>query len=210
MAAFFRSGYEANLVPNWLPSLTGVQAKLKTGAKVADVGCGYGHSTIIMAQAFPNSRFYGYDYHDASIEAARENAREAGVADRVDFEVADVKSIPNKQFDLICFFDCLHDLGDPVGAARHASSVLADDGTVMLVEPFAGDEVEDNLNIVGRIFYSGSTTLCCAHSLSEEVGLALGAQAGQRRLAEVFRDGGFKHFHRATETPFNLIFEAKK
>lgn len=210
VAAFFRSGYEANLVPNWLPAIDGASEKLAQGGKVADVGCGYGHSTIIMAKAFPNSRFYGYDYHPESIQAARKNALDAGVADRVEFHVADVKSIPNEQFDLICFFDCLHDLGDPVGAAAHASTVLADDGRVMLVEPFAGDAVEDNLNVVGRIFYSGSTTLCCAHSLSEDVGLALGAQAGERRLAEVFHDGGFKYFRRATETPFNLIFEAGK
>ncbi len=210
VAAFFRSGYQANLVANWLPAIDGAIEKLEAGARVADVGCGHGHSTIIMAREFPNSKFYGYDYHAESIEAARQNALKEGVADRVEFHVSDVKSIPDKQFDLICFFDCLHDLGDPVGAASRASHVLAEDGRVMLVEPFANDKVEDNLNVVGRIYYSGSTTLCCAHSLSEEVGLALGAQAGEHRLAEVLRDGGFRHFRRATETPTNMIFEARK
>jgi SAM-dependent methyltransferase len=210
VAAFFRSGYAANLVSHWLPALDGVVSRLEEGAKVADVGCGYGHSTIIMAQAFPKSHFFGYDYHEESIVAARENAQAAGVADRVSFHVAGIKDMPNEQFDLVCFFDCLHDLGDPVGAARHVGSVLAKDGTVMLVEPYAGDAPEDNHNLVGRIFYSGSTALCCAHSLSEEVGLALGAQAGERRLAQVFRDAGFGHFLRATETPFNMIFEARK
>jgi SAM-dependent methyltransferase len=163
-----------------------------------------------MAEAFPQSRFHGYDYHEASIVAARENALAAGVADRVSFHVAGIKDMPNEGFDLVCFFDCLHDLGDPVGAAAHVGKVLAESGTVMLVEPAAGDAPEDNHNLVGRIFYSGSTALCCAHSLSEEVGLALGAQAGQRRLAEVFRAAGFNHFRRATETPFNMIFEARK
>ena len=210
VAAFFRSGYTANLVPNWLPALDGVVDRLRKGIKVADVGCGHGHSTIIMAEAFPNSRFFGYDNHAESIAAARKNAEAAGVADRVSFQVASIKEMPDEQFDLVCFFDCLHDLGDPVGAARHVGKVLAPDGTVMLVEPFAHDRVEDNLNTVGRIYYSGSTTLCCAHSLSEEVGLALGAQAGQKRLAAVFREAGFAHFRRATETPFNMIFEARK
>ncbi|MDY6982103.1 MAG: methyltransferase domain-containing protein [Pseudomonadota bacterium] len=210
VAAFFRSGYTANLVPKWLPALDGVVERLRKGIKVADVGCGYGHSTIIMAQAFPNSRFYGYDNHAESIEAARRNAEAAGVADRVSFHAAGIKEMPNEQFDLVCFFDALHDMGDPVGAACHACNVLAKDGTVMLVEPFAHDSVEDNLNVVGRIYYSGSTTLCCAHSLSEEVGLALGAQAGEKRIAEVMREAGFSRFRRATETPFNLIFEARK
>lgn len=210
VAAFFRSGYSAHLVQDWLPAIDGAVAKLNKGAKVADIGCGHGHSSIIMAQAFPNSTFYGYDYHPESIDAARRNARAAGVADRVIFEIADAKSIPDEQFDLICFFDCLHDLGDPVGAAARARNVLAEDGRVMLVEPFANDKVEDNLNIVGRIFYSGSTTLCCAHSLSEDVGLALGAQAGETKLAQVFRDAGFSELRRATETPFNLILEARK
>lgn len=210
VAAFFRSGYAANLVQNWLPALDGVVDKLQAGGSVADIGCGYGRSTILMAQAFPKSRFYGYDYHEESIAAARENARAAGVEDRVSFHVATVKELPDEQFDLVCFFDCLHDLGDPVGAAKRVAQVLADGGSVMLVEPNAGDKVEDNLNLVGRIYYSGSTVLCCAHSLSEEVGLALGAQAGEKRLAEVFREAGFTDFRRATETPFNLICQVRK
>ncbi len=210
VAAFFRSGYNANLVSNWLPALDGVTGKLNAGAKVADVGCGYGHSTIIMAQAFPNTKFYGYDSHAESIVEARANALAAGVADRVSFHVSGIKDIPNEQFDLVCFFDCLHDLGDPVGAARHVEKVLRDDGTILLVEPNAGDKVEHNLHAIGRIYYSASTALCCAHSLSEEVGLALGAQAGEKRLSAVLQEAGFNHFRRATETPFNLIFEAKK
>jgi SAM-dependent methyltransferase len=210
VAAFFRSGYAANLVANWLPALDGVVEKLRAGATVADVGCGYGHSTILMAEAFPNSRFYGYDSHEDSIIAARENARVAGVADRVSFHVAKIKEMPDKKFDLVCFFDCLHDLGDPVGAVRHVAKVLLDDGSVMLVEPAAQDAVEDNLNPVGRIYYSASTALCCAHSLSEEVGLALGAQAGERRLAEIFQQAGLGELRLATSTPFNMIFEAKK
>jgi len=210
VAAFFRPGYQANLVENWLPALNGVTDKLEAGARVADVGCGYGHSTIIMAQAYPNSRFWGFDAHPDSVAAARRNAEEAGVADRVTFEVAKAKDFPAHGYDLVCFFDCLHDLGDPVGAANHAFGALAPDGTVMLVEPFAGDKVEDNLTPVGRLFYSGSTVLCCQHSLSEEVGMALGAQAGEGRLAEVFQEAGFGAFRRATETPFNLVLEAKK
>jgi SAM-dependent methyltransferase len=210
VAAFFRSGYAANLVANWLPALDGRVEKLQAGATVADVGCGYGHSTIMMAEAFPNSRFYGYDSHEASIVAARKNASDAGVADRVSFHVAKIKEIPNEKFDLVCFFDCLHDLGDPVGAVRHVASVLADDGSIMLVEPAAQDAVEDNLNPVGRIYYSASTALCCAHSLSEEVGLALGAQAGKRRLADVFHQAGLDQLRLAVSTPFNMIFEARK
>lgn len=208
-AAFFRNGYLDNLAGNWLPALDGVVEKLDRGAKVADIGCGYGHSSVIMAKAFPDSDFHGFDTHRGSIEAARRVAKEEGVSDRVHFEVASAKDYPKSGFDLVCYFDCLHDMGDPVGAARHAREALADDGTVMLVEPFAGDNVEDNLNPVGRLFYSASTTLCCAHSLSEEVGMALGAQAGERRLAEVFRDAGFTRFRRATETPFNLVLEAR-
>lgn len=209
VAAFYRNGYQANLVQKWLPALEGVDHKLKTGATVADIGCGYGHSTLIMAQAYPNSRFLGFDYHEGSVQAAREHAARAGLADRVDFEVATAKTYPAEGYDLICFFDCLHDMGDPVGAARHAARALARDGAVMLVEPFAGDRVEDNLNTVGRLYYAASTTLCCAHSLSEEVGLALGAQAGEQRLGEVFEQAGFSHFRRAAETPFNLILEAR-
>ncbi|MGH8495406.1 MAG: class I SAM-dependent methyltransferase [Gammaproteobacteria bacterium] len=208
-AAFFRNGYQENLVANWLPSLEGVTKKLEKGALVADIGCGYGHSSIIMAKAFPNSRFRGYDYHEESIEAARKNAKAAGLGDRVRFDVAKAKDYPNAGYDLICFFDCLHDMGDPVGAAKHARVALAKDGTVMLVEPFAGDRLEENLNPIGRMYYSASTTLCCAHSLSEEVGAALGAQAGEERLASVFRRAGFTRVRRATETPFNLILEAR-
>ncbi len=209
VAAFYRNAYRGELVQNWLPALDGVESKLHAGARIADVGCGHGHSTIIMAQAYPHSRFWGFDYHSGSIEVARENAHEAGVADRVRFEVADAGNYGTNSFDLICFFDCLHDMGDPVGAARRAAAALLEDGTVMLVEPFANDRVEENLNPVGRLYYSASTTLCCAHSLSEDVGFALGAQAGEARLAEVFRKAGFRTFRRATQTPFNLILEAR-
>jgi len=210
VAAFFRNGYRANLVQRWLPALDGVVEKLQRGIRVADIGCGYGHSTLIMAEAFPNSRFYGYDCHQESIREARHNAAKAGIADRVQFDVTSAKGLPDHQYELICYFDCLHDMGDPVGAARHAKAVLAPEGSVMLVEPYADDQVEDNINPVGRLYYAASTTLCCAHSLSEEVGLALGAQAGEARLAEVFRQAGFGQFRRATETPFNLIFEARQ
>jgi len=208
-AAFYRNAYRGALVQSWIPALDGVEAKLESGASVADVGCGHGHSTIIMARAFPRSVCHGFDVHPGSIEAARRNAAEAGVEDRVRFEVADAKSYRGGDFDLVCYFDCLHDMGDPVGAARHARESLARDGTVMLVEPFAHDRVEENLNPVGRLYYAASTTLCCAHSLSEEVGLALGAQAGEQRLAGVFEKAGFSRFRRAAETPFNLILEAR-
>jgi len=206
---FFRPGYAANLVSTWIPAFDGVEAKLKSGAKVADVGCGLGASTILMAQAFPNSTFVGFDYHDKSIEMARQKAAEAGVSERVEFAVAKAKDYPGDNYDFVTFFDCLHDMGDPVGAAAHVKDSLAPDGTWMIVEPFAGDRVEDNLNPVGRIYYSASTLLCTPASLSQEVGLALGAQAGEARMREVVTAGGFKHFRRATETPFNLIFEAK-
>lgn len=206
---FFRPGYAANLVSSWIPALNGVEAKLKSGAKVADVGCGLGASTILMAQSFPNSTFVGFDYHDKSIEMARKRAAEAGVADRVEFAVAKAKDYAGENYNFVTFFDCLHDMGDPVGAAAHVKASLALDGTWMIVEPFAGDRVEENLNPVGRIYYSASTLLCTPASLSQEVGLALGAQAGEARLREVVTAGGFKHFRRATETPFNLIFEAK-
>lgn len=208
-AAFFRNGYIENLVANWLPALDGVVEKLERGATVADVGCGYGYSTVTMAKAFPESHFHGFDTHADSIEQARKIAEEAGVADRVTFEVDSAKRFPAKKYDLVCFFDCLHDMGDPVGAARHAGETLDKDGTVLLVEPFAGDSLEENCNPVGRMFYSASTMLCCAHALSEEGGMALGAQAGEKRLAEVFRKAGFSKFRRATETPFNLILEAR-
>jgi SAM-dependent methyltransferase len=206
---FFRPGYRANLVPEWIPALEGVQEKLEGGARVADVGCGHGASTIIMAEAFPNSQFFGFDYHDASIARAREAADEAGVGDRITFEMASAKDYPGEAYDLACVFDCLHDMGDPVGAAAHVLSTLDSDGTWMIVEPFAGDRVEENLNPVGRVFYGASTMICTPASLSQEVGLALGAQAGQARLTEVLEEGGFTRVRRATETPFNLILEAR-
>jgi len=206
---FFRPGYRAHLVESWIPALEGVQEKLEKGARVADVGCGHGASTVILAEAFPNSEFFGFDYHDASIERAREAAREAGVEDRITFGVAAAKDFPGSDYDLVCVFDCLHDMGDPVGAARHVRETLADDGTWMIVEPFAGDSVQENLNPVGRIFYGASTVICTPASLDQEVGLALGAQAGEARLTEVLGEGGFTTVRRATETPFNLILEAR-
>lgn len=206
---FFRPGYAANLVNAWIPALDGVADKLQAGARVADVGCGLGASTILMAQAYPNSTFVGYDYHAPSIEMARERAATAGVADRVRFEVARSTEYPGNDYDFVAFFDCLHDMGDPVGAASHVRESLAPHGTWMIVEPFANDQVEDNLNPVGRAFYGASTLICTPASLSQEVGLALGAQAGEARLRAVVTSGGFTQFRRATETPFNLIFEAK-
>jgi len=205
---FFRPGYRAHLVAEWLPALDGVVEKLERGAKVADIGCGHGASTIILAEAFPNSTFYGFDYHDGSIEQARARAEEAGVADRITFEVAAARDFPGSGYDLVCAFDCLHDMGDPVSAARHIREVLAPDGTWMVVEPYAEDQVEDNLNPVGRVFYGASTVVCTPASLAQEVGLALGAQAGETRLAEVIKEGGFSTVRRATQTPFNLVLEA--
>jgi SAM-dependent methyltransferase len=206
---FFRPGYRAHLVTEWIPALDGVEEKLERGAKVADVGCGHGASTVIMAEAFPNSQFVGFDYHDASIERAREIAKEAGLSDRVSFAVASAADYPGGDYDLVCVFDCLHDMGDPVGAAAHIHETLAPDGAWMIVEPFAGDSVQENLNPVGRVFYGASTVICTPASLSQEVGLALGAQAGEARLAEVIKEGGFKTVRRATETPFNLVLEAR-
>jgi 2-polyprenyl-3-methyl-5-hydroxy-6-metoxy-1,4-benzoquinol methylase len=205
---FFRSGYLGNLIQSWLPSLTGVVAKLERGAKVADVGCGIGASTIIMAKAYPKSTFFGFDYHAGSIEMARQRARDAGVADRVVFEVAKATDFPGTGYDLIAHFDCLHDLEDPNGAAKHARQAVAKDGTWMIVEPFASDRPEHNHNPVGRVFYSASTMLCVPHSLSQG-GPALGAQAGEARLRDVVTSGGFAGFRRATETPFNLVLEAR-
>jgi len=205
---FFHPGYAANLVSKWLPALEGVVAKLEAGARVADVGCGHGASTMLMARAFPRSEFVGYDYHAPSIERARELAAAAGPG-RVRFEVAAAKTYPGTGFDLVTFFDCLHDMGDPVGAATHVRESLAPDGTWMIVEPFAHDRVEDNLTPLGRIFYGASTFVCTPASLSQEVGLALGAQAGEARLREVVLQGGFHRFRRATETPFNIILEAR-
>jgi 2-polyprenyl-3-methyl-5-hydroxy-6-metoxy-1,4-benzoquinol methylase len=206
---FFRSGYIGNLTAAWLPALDGVEAKLAAGAKVADVGCGLGASTILMAKAFPKSRFFGFDYHAGSIELAKQRAKEAHVSDRVTFEVAKSTEFPGKGYDMIAHFDCLHDMEDPVGAARWARQAIAADGTWMIVEPFASDKTEENHNIVGRVFYSASTMLCVPHSLANR-GPALGAQAGEGRLREVVvTGGGFTRFRRATQTPFNLILEAR-
>jgi 2-polyprenyl-3-methyl-5-hydroxy-6-metoxy-1,4-benzoquinol methylase len=205
---FFRPSYLGNLVASWIPSLEGVEAKLRHGAKVADVGCGHGASTILMAQAFPQTKFWGFDYHAPSIATARRRAEQAGVTDRVTFEVARSTSYPGKDYDLVAHFDCLHDMGDPVGAARHVRETLAADGTWMIVEPFAGDKVEENLNPVGRVFYAASTMICVPASLAEQ-GPALGAQAGEARLRDVVTRGGFRRFRRATQTPFNLILEAR-
>jgi SAM-dependent methyltransferase len=206
---FFRPGYAANLVSSWIPALTDVKAKLETGARVADVGCGKGASTLLMAKAFPKSRFFGFDYHDKSIEGARESAKHEGLADRVTFEVSKAKEFPGKEYDLVAVFDCLHDMGDPVGAAKHVRQSLAKDGTWMIVEPFAKDELKDNLNPVGRVYYSFSTLLCTPCSRSQEVGLCLGAQAGEARIREVVSFAGFTRFRRAAETPFNIVYEAR-
>ncbi len=205
---FFRAGYNASLLSDWLPALDGVVEKLKAGGRVADVGCGHGVSTILMAQAFPQSEFVGIDYHDASIETAREHATQEGVTN-ASFEVADATTYRGGDYDLIAFFDCLHDMANPSGAARHARQALKPDGHCMLVEPFAGDSLADNLNPVGRVFYGASSLICVPVSLAQN-GPALGAQAGERRLTDVMMDGGgFSRFRRATETPFNLVFEAR-
>jgi len=207
---FFRPGYSAHLVGKWLPALTGVEQKLQSGAVVADVGCGYGSSTILMAKAFPKSTFYGFDYHSGSIEAARKRSTQQGLGQRITFDVASSKDYPSDNaYDLVTFFDCLHDMGDPVGASRHVLKTLKPDGVWMIVEPFAGDSPEQNHNPVGRIMYSASTMVCTPASLAQEVGLGLGAQAGERRLREVVMAGGFTRFRRASETPFNLVFEAR-
>jgi SAM-dependent methyltransferase len=205
---FFRSGYRGNLVSSWLPALDGAVARLERGAKVADVGCGLGASTILMAQAYPKSRFFAYDSHPGSIETARKRALEAGVAERVTFEVAGSTDFPGRDYDLVCHFDCLHDMEDPTGAARRVREVLAPDGTWLIVEPFASDRREDNHNPVGRVFYSASTLLCVPHSVSRR-GPALGAQAGEARLRRIAGEAGFARFRRATETPFNLVLEAR-
>ena len=206
---FFRPNYIGNLVDSWIPALEGVERKLRAGAKVADVGCGHGASTVIMAREYPNSTFTGFDYHGESISAARRAAEEAGVADRCTFAVAPANNYPGNDYDLVAIFDALHDMGDPVGAAAHVLKTLKPDGTWMIVEPYAGDRLEDNINPVGRVYYSASTTLCVPASKDQEVGLALGAQAGEARLREVVADGGFGRFRRATETPLNLVFEAR-
>ena len=206
---FFRPSYAANLINSWIPALDGVQAKLASGALVADVGCGHGASTILMAQAFPQSLFVGFDYHQGSIDVARQSAERAGVGNRVRFERASAKNYEGREYDLVTFFDCLHDMGDPVGAASHVRQTLKPDGHWMIVEPFANDQLEDNINPVGRVFYSASTLLCTPCSRSQEVGLCLGAQAGEARIRKVVSEGGFTGFRRATETPFNLVFEAR-
>jgi SAM-dependent methyltransferase len=206
---FFRPGYAANLVSAWIPALDGVHAKLEAGAQVADVGCGHGASTLIMAQAYPASRFVGFDYHAPSIAHANEAAQRAGVADRVRFEVASAKEFPGRGYDLVAMFDCLHDMGDPVGASAHVRESLKSDGSWLIVEPYANDALQDNLNPVGRIFYSASTLICTPASRAQEVGACLGAQAGEARMRRVVNDGGFSRFRRATETPFNLVYEAR-
>ncbi len=206
---FFRPGYAANLVANWIPALDGAKERLEAGARVADVGCGHGASTILMAQAFPKSEITGFDYHAPSIEWARQSAKAAGVDDRVRFRVAKAKEYTGDAYDLVAMFDCLHDMGDPIGAATHVRRSLKRDGTWMIVEPFANDRLEDNLNPVGRVFYSASTLICTPASRSQEVGMCLGAQAGEARLRDVVTGGGFSKFRRATQTPFNLVFEAR-
>jgi SAM-dependent methyltransferase len=205
---FFRPGYAANLVGSWIPALEGVEDRLRTGARVADVGCGHGASTVLLAEAYPASTFVGFDCHDGSIDAARKRGAEAGVADRVSFQIGRAKDFAGT-YDLVCFFDCLHDMGDPVGACRHVREALSPDGTLLLVEPYAGDNIEDNLNPIGRVYYAASTLLCTPNSLSQEVGAALGAQAGEARLRAVVNEAGFTRFRRAAETPFNLVFEAR-
>jgi SAM-dependent methyltransferase len=207
---FFRPGYQGHLTTSWLPALDGVVPKLQAGARVADVGCGHGASTIVMAKTYPNSRFFGFDFHAPSIDVADKRAADAGVGTRVSFVTATAKGYAERGFDLICFFDCLHDMGDPLGAARHAHGALKDDGSVLLVEPFAGNSLQENSTPVGRLFYAASTMICTPNSLSQEVGRGLGAQAGAARLRELFAEAGFSRFRRATETPFNLILEARK
>jgi len=206
---FFRPGYAAHLIASWIPALSGIEAKLKAGGKVADIGCGHGSSTVIMAQAYPNSRFWGFDNHEKSIETARQRADAAGVSDRVTFAVANASELPDEQFDMVAFFDCLHDMGDPVGACKRAAEVLAADGSALIVEPMAGNTVEENFNIIGRTF-AGASTLCCTSNSLAQNGPALGAVAPESAIREVVLAGGFKEFRRATETPFNRIFEARK
>jgi len=206
---FFRPGYNANLVSSWLPALDGVEDKLRVGARVADVGCGLGASTRLMAASYPRSHFSGFDYHQESIDLATQKAAAAGLGDRIKFEVAPASSFPGAGYDLVTMFDCLHDMGDPIGAARHVKHSLAPDGAWLIVEPIAGDKVEQNLNPVGRAYYAFSNFLCTPSSLSQDVGLALGAQAGEARLTELLKQGGFTRVRRATETPFNLILEAR-
>jgi ubiquinone/menaquinone biosynthesis C-methylase UbiE len=204
---FFRPGYAANLITGWLPALDGVEAKLNAGARVADVGCGHGASTTLMARAFPKSSFTGSDYHEESITQARKRVADAGLADQVKFDVASAQTFDGGPYDLVTTFDCLHDMGDPVGAARHIREVLAPDGTWMVVEPYAGNCVTDNLNPVGRVYYSFSTFLCVPNALSQDGGYSLGAQAGQEAIRRLAADAGYARFHRAAETPFNIVYE---
>jgi ubiquinone/menaquinone biosynthesis C-methylase UbiE len=206
---FFRPSYAANLISSWIPSLQGVKAKLEAGGRVADVGCGKGASAVLMAKAFPKSQFFGFDYHDKSIEGARATAAKEGLEVRLNFGVAKAKAFPGKDYDLVTVFDCLHDMGDPVGAATHVRNSLSKDGTWMIVEPFANDELKDNLNPVGRVYYSFSTLLCTPCSRSQEVALCLGAQSGEKRIREVVTAAGFSRFRRAAETPFNVVYEAR-
>jgi SAM-dependent methyltransferase len=206
---FFRPGYAMNLVSSWIPALDGVEARLRAGARVADLGCGHGSSTLLLANAFPASEIVGFDYHPASVDVARKRAVEAGLADRVSFDVASASDFPGTDYDLVTIFDALHDMSDPLGAAEHVREVLKGDGTLLLVEPMAGDRVEDNLNPVGRLYYGASTVLCVAHSMSAEPRTALGAQAGEARLTELLHDAGFGSVRRAAETPFNIVLEAR-
>lgn len=210
VASFYRNAYRGSLVSQWLPALEGVVERLEAGITVADVGCGHGHSTLLMAKAFPKSRFRGFDVHPASIDAARRNAADAGLEGSVSFDVAPASGFPGEGYGLVCFFDALHDMGDPLGAARQTARALAPDGTVMLIEPFANDRVEDNVSPVARLYYSASAALCCANAIADGGRLVLGAQAGEARLADVFRKAGFTRFRRASETPFNLILEARR
>lgn len=206
---FFRPGYVNNIVQNWIPALDGVEAKLNSGAKVADVGCGVGFSTLLMAEAYPASSFTGYDFHEPSILQARKHAEEHGLSKRVKFQVASAKDIAERGFDLVTMYDCLHDMGDPAGCAAHMRKIVAKNGTWMIVEPIAGDKPEANLNSVGRLYYNASTMICVPTSLDQEVGAGLGAQAGEARLAEVIKSGGFSSVRRATEGPFNMVLEAR-
>jgi ubiquinone/menaquinone biosynthesis C-methylase UbiE len=206
---FFRPGYVANLVPSWIPALDGVDAKLRAGARVADIGCGLGSSTVLLAQEYPNSTVTGSDYHDRSVELARKRAADAGVADRATFEVASAASFSGQGYDLVATFDCLHDMGDPLSAAKHVRRALAPEGTWLIVEPYAQDSIADNLNPVGRVYYNFSTLLCVPNALSQSGGYALGAQAGEAAIRRVVTDAGFTRFRRATETPFNLVYEAR-
>lgn len=209
IAAFYRNCYSSSLIQEWLPTIDGVVEKLERGIRVADVGCGYGHSTVLMAKAFPKSQFWGFDVHEGSIEAAREIAAEAGVQTRTSFEVATSSNYPAESYDLICFFDCLHDMGRPLAAIEYARRALAKDGTIIVIEPFASDRVEENINPVGRLYYAGSTTMCCAHAISEKGTHVLGAQAGLKQLTEIFHKAGFRHVRKAGQTPFNLIIEVR-